>query len=253
MSFHREAPAISADGADVYAFVSPDRPGTVTIISTYRPPADAPEFGDDVLYEIHVDDNGDGRPDLSYQFRFRTELRNLRTFLYNTGPIESLDSANWNRRQFYSVTRVDAGGKHTVLARALPCPPCPVGPPSVPDYAALAGEAVHELDSGERVFAGHRADAGEGHVQSLAVQLPLRLMRRAGTGATSGPDAVIGIWTSASPRWARLCPGGDPGSGGVQAGMLWLDTAVPPPAEPERFPYLRVPHPRGRMSGSSPD
>jgi hypothetical protein len=248
MSFHRDAPAISADGADVHAFVSPDRPDTVTIISTYRPPrmpADAPEFaefGDDVLYEIHVDDNGDGRPDLSYQFRFRTELRNQRTFLYNTGPIESLDSANWNRRQFYSVTRVDAGGKHTVLARTLPCPPCHVGPPSVPDYVALAGEAVHELDSGEKVFAGHRA-ADQGHVQSLAVQLPLALVRR------PGPEAVIGIWTSASPRWARLCPGSGPDFGDVQAGMLWLDTAVPPPAEPERFPYLRVPHPRGRSSG----
>jgi hypothetical protein len=104
MSSHREAPEISkdpvADSCDLYAFVSPDRPDTVTIIANYVPlqlPAGGPtffEFGDDVLYEIHVDNNGDGRPDLTYQFRFRTELRNDRTFLYNTGPIESLDSVS---------------------------------------------------------------------------------------------------------------------------------------------------------------
>ena len=40
-----------------------------------------------------------------------------------TGPIESLDSENWNRRQFYSVTKVDASGKQRVLAEKLPCPP----------------------------------------------------------------------------------------------------------------------------------
>ena len=100
-----------------------------------------------------------GAPDLTYQFRFRTELRNDRTFLYNTGPIESLDSENWNRRQFFSVTRVDASGKHTVLAQKLPCPPCNVGQLSIPDYDALAKDAVHKLKTGEKVFAGQRADA----------------------------------------------------------------------------------------------
>ena len=89
MSSHREAPEISkdpvADSADLYAFVSPDDPDTVTIIANYVPlqlPASGPnffEFGDDVLYEIHIDSNGDARPDLTYQFRFRTELRNDKT------------------------------------------------------------------------------------------------------------------------------------------------------------------------------
>ena len=97
MSSHREAPEIAkdpvADSTDVYAFVSPDQPGTVTLIANYIPlqgPAGGPnfyEFGDDVLYEIHVDNNGDGRADVSFQFRFRTTVRNPETFLYNTGPI----------------------------------------------------------------------------------------------------------------------------------------------------------------------
>ena len=114
MSSHREAPEIAkdpvADSTDVYAFVSPDKPGTVTLIANYIPlqgPAGGPnfyEFGDDVLYEIHVDNNGDGRADVSFQFRFRTTVRNPETFLYNTGPIQSLTSPNWNRRQYYDVT-----------------------------------------------------------------------------------------------------------------------------------------------------
>src|SRR5580698_7812489 len=102
MSSHREAPATSkdpvADSTDVYAFVSPDEPNTVTLIANYLPlqgPAGGPnfyEFGDDVLYEIHLDTTGDGRAEISYQFRFTTTVTNTETFLYNTGPIESLGS-----------------------------------------------------------------------------------------------------------------------------------------------------------------
>src|SRR5438270_7057144 len=117
MSSHREAPEISkdpvADNADVYAFVSPDRPDTVTLISNFVPlqgPDGGPnfyEFGDDVLYSINIDNDGDGRPEISYIFRFHSTLRNPDTFLYNTGPVTSLSSKNWNKRQFYTVLRVE--------------------------------------------------------------------------------------------------------------------------------------------------
>ena len=132
MSSHREAPEISkdpvADSTDLYAFVSPDHPDTVTLIANYLPlqgPAAGPnfyEFGDDVLYEIHVDNNGDARADISYQFRFQTTLQNPDTFLYNTGPILSLHHPNWNRRQSYTVTRV-THGESEVLASGLTTPP----------------------------------------------------------------------------------------------------------------------------------
>ena len=147
MSSHREAPEISkdpvADSTDVYAFMSPDRPGTVTLIANYIPlegPAGGPNFyafGDDVLYEIHVDNNGDAEPDVTFQFRFQTTLANQNTFLYNTGPVLSLNSPNLNSRQTYSVTRVK-GGTSAVLAEGLMCPPCNIGPLSTPNYAALA-------------------------------------------------------------------------------------------------------------------
>src|SRR5262252_2678343 len=164
MSSHREAPEISkdpvADSTDLYAFVSPDKPGTVTLIANYIPleaPAGGPnfyEFGDDVRYEIHIDNNGDGRADISYQFRFHTTVRDPETFLYNTGPIESLSSPNWNRVQTYSVS-----GPSGTLGSGLACPPCNIGPLSTPDYASLAAAAVHNLGGGISVFAGQRAEA----------------------------------------------------------------------------------------------
>src|SRR5205807_459118 len=85
-SSHAEAPLISqdprADNTDLYAFVSPDRPGTVTIVANYIPleaPASGPNFpafDDSVRYELNIDRNGDGQEDLSYQFRFKTITRN---------------------------------------------------------------------------------------------------------------------------------------------------------------------------------
>ena len=167
MSSHREAPAISkdpvADNTDTYAFVSPDDPGTVTIISNYLPleaPFGGPnffEFGDDVLYEIHIDNDADGRPDITYQFEFTTQVRNPDTFLYNTGPITAIDSPNWNRRQFYSVTRVDRW-RERVLATELACPPCNIGPSSTPNYDAAGAQAIHGIAGGHTVFAGQRLE-----------------------------------------------------------------------------------------------
>ena len=121
MSSHREAPEISkdpvADSTDVYAFVSPDKPDTVTLIANYLPlqaPAGGPnfyEFGDDVLYEIHVDNDGDGCADVTYQFQFTTTVTQRRTRSSTTpARSQSLTSANWNRRQSYTVTRVTGGG-----------------------------------------------------------------------------------------------------------------------------------------------
>jgi hypothetical protein len=180
MSSHREAPEISkdpvADNTDVYAFVSPDRPGYVTLIANFIPfqaPYGGPnfyEFGDDVLYEIHISNSGSARADISYQFRFNTKVINPNTFLYNTGPISSItDTKNWNRPQYYSVTRVQRGGDDgwdwdrpgdgDVLGRGLTCPPVNVGIRSTPNYAnTFTNAAVHDLGHGRRVFAGQRAE-----------------------------------------------------------------------------------------------
>jgi Domain of unknown function (DUF4331) len=203
MSSHREAPEISkdpvADSTDVYAFVSPDKPSTVTLIANYIPlqgPAGGPnfyEFGEDVLYEIHIDNNGDGRADISYQFRFRTTVRDPDTFLYNVGPIESLGSTNWNRVQTYDVGVVK-GGSFSNLGSGLPCPPCNIGPLSTPDYASLAAAAVTNV-GGITVFAGQRAEAfyvDLGAIFDLGDLRPFEnLHAQYGLNAFSGPAAGV--------------------------------------------------------------
>src|SRR5205823_7093525 len=168
MSSHREAPTISkdpvADNTDLYAFVDPVDPSKVTILANFIPleePAGGPnffQFGDDVLYEILIDNNGDGKADVAYQFRFRTVTTNPGTFLYNTGPIGSLTDPNWNVRQFYTVTKVTSLGEdeddknRTILGKDLPSPPVNVGPRSTPGYQNLASEAINALSDGSRVF-----------------------------------------------------------------------------------------------------
>ena len=115
-SSHREAPLISqdplADNTDVYAFVSPERPDRVVLISNFIPlqfPSSGPnfwKFDDNVLYEVMIDNTGDAVEDITYQWQFRTEIRNPNTFLYNTGPVSSIDDPDLNVRQFYNLTRV---------------------------------------------------------------------------------------------------------------------------------------------------
>lgn len=200
MSSHREAPSILkdplADNTDTYAFVTPNN--TLTIITNYVPvqaPAGGPnfyEFGDDVTYQINIDNNGDGKADVTYQFRFENKITNPNTFLYNTGPIDSLTSANWNRRQSYSVTRITRRGS-SVLAKGLACPPCNIGPRSTPDYPALADKAVYTLPRGEKVFAGQRADGffvDLGSVFDLGTLRPFQNLHLIPTAAADGRDSL---------------------------------------------------------------
>jgi len=245
MSSHREAPEIAkdpvADSTDVYAFVSPDKPDTVTLIANYIPlqgPAGGPnfyQFGDDIAYDINIDTMGHAEPDITYRFEFQTELTDPDTFLYNTGPITSLHSKNWNRRQTYSVVRIDSKGTR-VLGRHLISPPCNVGPLSTPDYeSALAGKAIHTLSDGSKVFAGQRAEGfyvDLGSIFDLGNLRPFQNLnvfgKAAGLSSAAGVNAtkflnvhsiaiqvpisritahgrpVIGVWTTANRPRVRV-------------------------------------------------
>src|SRR5213595_26192 len=252
MSSHREAPAISkdpvADNTDLYAFVDPADTSKVTLLANFIPleePAGGPnffQFGDEVLYEILIDNDGDGEEDVVYQFRFKTLVQNPGTFLYNTGPITSLTDPSWNLRQFYTVTKIQGDrdeGRRTVLGRDLPTPPVRIGPRSTPDYASLADAAVSDLGSGVRTFAGQRGEGfyvdlgsifdlgalrpfqnlhllplpamagvnGTKHlnVHSIALQVPIADLTRDRSSTFSGATdrkAVIGVWTAAYRRKA---------------------------------------------------
>jgi hypothetical protein len=251
MSSHREAPEISkdpvADNTDVYAFVSPDRPHTVTLVANFIPfqnPQGGPnfyEFGDDVVYAIHISNRGDARADVTYQFRFTTKVLHDDTFLYNTGPITSIDDPTWNRPQFYSVTRVARGREPRRLATHLACPPVNIGVRSTPNYGpTFTAAAVHAIRGGRTVFAGQRGDAffvdlgsvfdlgalrpfqnlhliplpsapGVNGLQALnvhtiAIQLPMSDVSRHGDIPTDPMQAssVIGLWATASRQKARM-------------------------------------------------
>ena len=138
-SSHREAPLISenpkADNTDVYAWVDENDETKVNIVANFSPgelPQGGPNyyrFGDEVLYEVHIDNNGDALEDITIQLDFETDVLNGDTFLYNTGPITDLNDPDFNVRQTYSVTWIDEGGA-TVLGTGLPTPPVNIGPPS---------------------------------------------------------------------------------------------------------------------------
>ena len=234
-SSHREAPLIAgdprADATDLYAFRSPDAPDTVTVIANYLPfqePGGGPNFysfDDNVRYDINIDNNGDADADIIYRFKFDTEVRNGKTFLYNTGPINSIWDDNFNMRQTYTLSKI-VSQEETVLAENVPVPPSNIGPKSTPNYAALQAEAVTELPDGGMVFAGQSDDpffadlgglfdlltirqlpgnAGGGvdglggyNVQSLALQIPITDITRDGMmpEIATSESAVVGIWTT---------------------------------------------------------
>jgi hypothetical protein len=207
-SSHREAPVISddpaADNTDVYAFVSPNRPDSVTIVANYIPleePAGGPnfaKFADSVLYAVHVDNTGDGKEEVTYEFRFKTQVLNGNTFLYNTGPITSLTDPDWNVRQTYTVTRIDGHGKSEVLGENIPTPPVNIGPRSTPDYDSLANAAVTDLPGGIKVFAGQRDDpffVDLGSVFDLAGLRPFNPFHVIPLAMQPGIDGVAGFNT----------------------------------------------------------
>jgi hypothetical protein len=243
-SSHREAPLLAqdpmADNTDVYAFVSPDEPDKVTLISNFIPfqkPDGGPNFysfDPNVVYEIHVDNNGDAVEDITFQWRFTTEIRNPSTFLYNTGPVTTLDDPDLNVRQFYRLTRIDGArrsGTVTELSGRLPVPPPNIGPRSTPNYGAIGG-AIQQLANNTRVFAGQRDEGfyvdlgvfdllgvGSGavedstsgfNVSTLAIQLPKSALARGGTTPTNpnDPGAIIGVWSTASRFATRTLTAG---------------------------------------------
>lgn len=155
-SSHREAPLVSADpqvdGTDLYAFVSPDKPDMVTLISNWIPleePAGGPNFyafSEDARYDINIDNNGDARPDIIYRWVFTNHYRNENTFLYNTGQVTSLDDPDLNFFQTYDLLKIKIRRTGVKLVKRLVndaiVAPSNVGEASMPDYASLFSEAI---------------------------------------------------------------------------------------------------------------
>jgi Domain of unknown function (DUF4331) len=224
-SSHREAPLIAqdplADNTDLYAFLSPDRPDTVTIIANYIPmetPASGPgfwSFDPNVAYNIYVDNDGDGIPNISFEFRFKNTVANENTFLAHLGNagtgsdgtaggdavIRSLNDPDYNTKQTYTVTMRESGRptpfgavgrKAVVLGTDLVAPPFNIGPGATPNYERdLASKAVYDLPGGIKVFAGERDDPFFIDLGAIFDRLELRPLGV--FGDPRGRDTVAGF------------------------------------------------------------
>ncbi|MGA2119901.1 MAG: DUF4331 domain-containing protein, partial [Bryobacteraceae bacterium] len=175
---HREAPITAldqkADITDWFAFVSPENPDRVVLILNVDPflePSNGPNyfpFDPGILYEMKIDNNLDGIPDITFQFRFKTQYTNPGVFTGYVGgilgipPITSLSgpgSQGLNLIQTYEVTMVTPTlNEQLNNGQTLYAVPTNVGPRTMPNYSALRAQGVYTLLDGIRVFAGTVAD-----------------------------------------------------------------------------------------------
>ncbi|WP_328581313.1 DUF4331 domain-containing protein [Streptomyces sp. NBC_00370] len=233
-SSHREAPLTGgdprADNTDVYAFTSPDKPDTVTLVANWIPfeePNGGPNFypfADDAHYNIKIDGNGDGKPDTTYTWSFTNHVRDdANQFLYNTGVVKSLDDETLNFRQTYSLTATDGGGNTKTLLKDAPAAPSNVGKASMPDYAALREQATVSLPNGGQTYAGQASDPffldlrifdllyggnlkETGHntlagynVNTIAIQVPKKDLALNGDAKR---NPVVGVWSTTDRQGA---------------------------------------------------
>ncbi len=177
-SSHREAPITSldqkADITDWYAFVNPQHPDRVVFIMNVDPflePSNGPNyfpFDPNLLYEMKVDNNFDGKTDISFQFRFTTEVQLPGVFTGLVGGLAGIPqildltgprSAGLSLRQHYSVNMVSANGTLDLTGgQTLYALPTNVGPRTMPQYGQLAQKAIYNLPNFVTVFAGTVAD-----------------------------------------------------------------------------------------------
>ena len=265
-SSHREAPFITrmpkVDGTDFYMFKSYEagRDQFTTLIADYVPVQDAyggPNFfsmDPDALYEIHIDNNGDGKEDLTFQFRFKTTNNDAKftvggkqvsiPLVINGGAIDKPNPSGLNVRETYSVTLV-RGDRRTGTRAAITNatggsavfdkPVDNIGNKSIPNYKAYADQHIVSINipgcsTPGKMFVGQRKDPfvvnlgetfdllnikapatvfsptaerdakdvlDDKNVTAIELEVPTACL-------TNGSEAVIGGWTTASVRQARL-------------------------------------------------
>ena len=254
-SSHREAPLTLAnplaDNTDTYAFVSPDKADTVTLVanwSGFQDPAGGPNFypwgAGGYRYNIKVDNNGDAKPDITYRWTFTNEdKRGTDTFLYANGAVNSFSDATLLFKQTYKLEKVAADGTATTLVEAGKAAPSNIGAATFPNYAALRDEAIEPLQgvtgssfAGQaddpffldlRVFdllyGGDLSQVGSDtlngyNVNTIALQVPISEIT--GGGDDSG---IIGVWSTTDQQTMTLTPGkSEPTGDFVQVSRLGM-------------------------------
>jgi hypothetical protein len=237
-SSHREAPSIAedqyVDNTDVYAFISPESSSRMVLVANYVPlliPSSGPnfyKFSTDAYYEIHIDNDGDAREDITYRWQFKDSIKNGNTFLYNTGTIELLQDPDLNVTQSYDLFRIEhKSGKKTRILDDAPVAPWNVGKRSFPNnsYETIAMQAV-TAKGNVKSFAGPRdepffvdlhvfdllgvggAPTTDGiNVMSLVLEVPITDLAKGGVRPAAGDtskSSVVGIYASSSRPQVRV-------------------------------------------------
>lgn len=169
---HREAPLISQDPTvdvtDLYAFVSPDKPDTVTLIADWIPfeePSAGPNwysFAKNARYEINVDNTGDAQADVTYRFTFRDASTGFGPLGCISGPC-----------QVYTLTQIK-GGHAKVLAKNVAVGPNNIGPGFTPGYPSVMSSEVNSLSNGGLVFVGQADDPFFGDIGAAFDKVTIR-------------------------------------------------------------------------------
>ena len=231
-SSHREAPLISGlpqyDNTDVYAFRSPEKQGTITLAANWIPfeePAGGPNFypwATDARYDIHIDNNADAKPDVTFRWTFKDHYVSKNTFLAATGPVTSLADKNLNAYQTYKLVRIKHG-KTKVIVRKKRVAPSNMGAAAMPDYAKLRQQATTSPAKNVKSFVGQAEDSffldlrifdllyggdlsevGDDtlagfNVNSVALQIPRKMVAKRGNVKA---NPIIGVWSTTSKKSA---------------------------------------------------
>ncbi len=248
-SSHREAPLIAndplADNTDLYAFRSPDDTNKVTIIANYVPlelPQGGPNyasFGENVRYEIHIENDGTTGDDITYRFTFSKVNQDTTTFFNIRLGKENLKTT------YIAEKSINAGPFVTIVTSGTVTPPN-IGPRSisgaaglgVANYTTLISAAIASATGGggEKIFCGPADDpffvdlggifdlgqtrqGGTGvnrpedgvackNVHSIAIQIPISTLQSSGLAVSSATNIldsrfIIGVWASASRQQIR--------------------------------------------------
>jgi Domain of unknown function (DUF4331) len=246
-SSHREAPLISADpladNTDLYAFRSPDLPNTITIIANYHPMQLAQggpnyySFGENVRYEIHIENDGTSGDDITYRFTFTKTNQDPTTFF-------NIRQGQQNQKLTYTLQKSINGAAFVTIVSNGVVPPNNIGPRSIGStfglnttYSALRNAAIATASSGEKVFCGpaddpYFADIGalydvadaprqngmprDGlanlNVSTIAIQADISALQKNGQGVGTAinildSEFIIGVWASASRQQVRTLNG----------------------------------------------
>ena len=252
-SSHREAPLISndplADNTDLYAFRSPDDTNTVTIIANYVPlqlPQGGPNyasFGENVRYEIHIENNGVAGDDITYRFTFSKVNQDPTTFF-------NIRLGQENLKTTYTAEKSVGGGAFTTIVTGGIVPPANIGPRSISsgvglgaaDYETLMNAAITSASGGggETVYCGPTDDpffvdlggifdlgqtraGGTGvdapedgvackNIHAIALKIPISSLQKDGLNVSEATDIldsrfIIGVWASASRKQIRTLNG----------------------------------------------